>query len=230
MKKMKNILGQRLAVIGEPTPEASVGKIPTLMSMSETPIRKIHIEGGSIMNNTKRTIYLSARIQEMPEKTKIQRERKANALRHFENRDRDPGALGRVEEILSQSKGSRAVNFAKQGKADCFVWVDGKRYNAERKTNGGRVESLYSKKAPKFVVYSMDICNKGTSNLRRVIQPVVMKTALFLEILESCGALKSTNGNNPEIAIQVTSKKFFLAMSEYTLTYDPNNRYTSEDF
>jgi hypothetical protein len=57
-----------------------------------------------------------------------------------------------------------------------------------------------------------------------------MRTEKFLAILEECNATKSTNGTNPEVAIQVTSKKLFIALSEYTLTYDPNHRYTETDF
>lgn len=169
-------------------------------------------------------------IQAMPTETTAQKARKANALRHFANIENDCGAVGRIREILDKSTFSTAHNFAKQGKADCFVWVDGKRYNAERKTNGGRVGSLYGKKAPKFVVYSMDIDNASTAHQRRVIEPIVMKTSLFLAILEDCGALKSTNGTNPETAIQVSSKKLFLALQEYTLTYNADRRYTAEDF
>ena len=169
-------------------------------------------------------------IEAMPTETTAQKARKANALRHFANIANDDGAVGRIREILDKSIHSTARNFSRQGKADCFVWIDGKRYNAERKTNGGRVGSLYGKKAPAFVVYSMDIDNAGTAHQRRVIEPIVMKTSLFLAILEENGALKSTNGKNPEMAIQVSSKKLFLALQEYTLTYDPNRRYTAGDF
>lgn len=171
-----------------------------------------------------------AEIVAMPEKTKAEKARKANAIRHFENADNDSGAYGRIREILSKSPHSEQVNFAKQGKADCFVWVDGKRYTAECKTNGGRIGSLYGKKAPKFVVYSMDICNAGTSNIRREIKQVVMKTEVFLAILEECGAVKNTNGKQPEPAIQVTSKKLFIALEGYTLRYDPNKRYLGTEF
>ena len=118
-------------------------------------------------------IEIWAEIVAMPEKTKAEKLRKANAIRHFENADNDSGAYGRIREILSKSLHSEQVNFAKQGKADCFVWVDGKRYTAECKTNGGRIGSLYGKKAPKFVVYSMDICNAGTSNIRREIKQMI---------------------------------------------------------
>ena len=169
-------------------------------------------------------------ISAMPEQTIAQRNRKANALRHFANIDFDNGAYGRIREIMNKSEHSKQANFAKQGKADCFVWMDGKRYNAEYKTNGGRIGALYGAKAPKFVVYEMDVCNSGTSNQRRVVEPVVMRTELFLELLAECNAIKSTNGTNPEPAIQVTSKTLYVRLSDYTLHYDPNRRYTAGDF
>ena len=169
-------------------------------------------------------------ILDMPESTKIERARKDNAFRHFDNIDNDNGAVGRIREILAKSAHSKQTNFAKQGKADCFVWLDGNRYNAEYKTNGGRIGALYGAKAPRFVVYEMDVCNSGTSNRRRVVEPIVMRTEMFLEILAECGAIKSTNGTNPEPAIQVTSKTLYVRLSEYTLHYDPNRRYTAEDF
>ena len=171
-----------------------------------------------------------ATVAEMPQNTATEKARVANILRHLANAENDSGAYGRICEILAKSKNSTATNYAKQGKTDCFVWVDGKRYGAECKTNGGRIGSLYGKKAPKFIVYSMDICNAGTSNLRRVVEPIVMRTEKFLAILAECNATKSTNGTNPETAIQVTSKKLYLALTEYTLTYDPNRRYSATDF
>lgn len=181
------------------------------------------------MNNERHVKTLLA-IHAMPERNEIEKERKANAFRHLLNATKDDGAYGRIDEILSLSARSHRTNFAKQGKADCYVCVDGKRYNAERKTNGGRIGSLYGKKAPKFVVYSMDICNAGTNNARRVIEPIVMRTEKFLAILEECHATKNTNGKNPEVAIQASSKVLYMALSEYTLAYSATTRYTAEDF
>lgn len=170
----------------------------------------------------------------MPEKSAFEKARKLNALRHFENLDHDDGAVGRIREILAKSTYSKQRNFAKQGATDCFVWVtvDGKprKYRAERKTNGGRIESLLSANAPAYVVYSMDICNASTSNQRRVIEPIVLKTEFFLSLLEECNATKCTNGKHPETAIQVSSKKLFLALADYPIPYDPNARYTPDDF
>lgn len=168
-------------------------------------------------------------IKAMPTKTAPQKIRQANALRHFANIENDDGAAGRIRDILAKSNGSRMYNFSKQGQADCFVWVDGRRYKAERKTNGGRIGELYGKNAPKFVVYSMDVCNSGTGQMRRVVKAVVMPTAQFLTILEDCHAVKNTNGKHPEVAIQVTSKALFLALSDYPVSYDPARRYTKEE-
>jgi hypothetical protein len=180
--------------------------------------------------NTQQIIELQERVNAMPERTEAQRLRKANAQRHLLNAVNDAGACGKVEDILSKAVNSTIVNFSKQGQADCFVWVDGKRYKAERKTNGGRIGALLAKNAPKYVVYSMDVCNSGTSNQRRCVEPKVMRTDLFLAILEDCNAIKSTNGKNAEPAIQVTSKMLYMIMQEYEVTYDPAGRYTADQF
>lgn len=170
----------------------------------------------------------------MPTATTAQRARKEKALFHLENSN-DDGRFGKVAEILAKSNGSKARNYAKQGKADCFVWIEdenGKRhrYNAECKTNGGRISSLRSKNAPPFVVYSMDLCNSTTKGKRRVIAPVVMRTEFFLNLLDSLSATKRTNGAHDEEAIQSSNKGLYLALLDYPVTYDPNETYYESDF
>ena len=169
----------------------------------------------------------------MPTATTAQRARKEKALFHLENRN-DDGRFGKVAEILAKSNSSKARNYAKQGKADCFVWIEdenGKRhrYNAECKTNGGRISSLRAKNAPAFVVYSMDLCNSTTKGKRRVIA-VVMRTEYFLDLLDSLGATKRTNGAHDEEAIQPSNKGLYLALLDYPVTYDPNETYFESDF
>lgn len=159
------------------------------------------------------------------------KKRKENALRHYFNIENDDGAAGRIKEICNgKSHYSTNDNFSKAGKADCFVYVDGKRFKAEYKTNGGRISNLYGKNAPRFVVYEMDVCNSGTSHQRRIVEPRILRTQLFIQMLEECNAIKSTNGDNPEPAIQVTSKKLYLKLTAYELRYDCNGRYTEADF
>lgn len=170
----------------------------------------------------------------MPTATTAQRARKEKALFHLQNQ-KDDGRYGKVAEILSKSNGSKARNYAKQGKADCFVWIEdenGKRhrYNAERKINGGRIASLRAKDAPRFVVYSMDLCNSTTKGKRRVIAPVVMRTEFFLDLLDGLGATKRTNGTHDEEAIQPSNKGLYLALLDYPVTYDPNETYYWSDF
>lgn len=178
-------------------------------------------------------------VNAMPTTTTAQRARKAKALQHLEAAIRpvntDFGGYGKVAEILSKSNGSNARNYAKQGKADCFVWIEdenGKRhrYTAECKTNGGRISSLRGKNAPKFVVYSMDLCNSTTKGKRRVVEPKVMRTEFFLDLLDSLGATKRTNGAHDEEAIQPSNKGLYLALLDYPVTYDPNETYYESDF
>lgn len=145
----------------------------------------------------------------------------------------EDGWFGRLAEVASHSARSRQVRVARQGRNDCQVkvLVNGKvrYYPAERKTNGGRIGALREAGAPRFVVYSLNICNAGTSNLPRKVSSRVMRTEDFLALLEECGALKSTNGRNPEEAIQATSKRLFLAISE-ALPFDADRVYKPEEF
>lgn len=147
------------------------------------------------------------------------------ALKYLANAQNDCGAFGRIDELLSRTHGSRKVTVAKQGQADISVWVDGKRYNAERKTNGGRISGIKSR----YVVYSLDICNSTTKNKRRVLEPMVFSLEGFLEILETAGAIKCTNGKNPEQAVQPSSLKMFRLMEQYGVPFDINRKYTADE-
>jgi hypothetical protein len=178
-------------------------------------------------------------VNAMPTTTTAQRARKEKALQHLEAAIRpvntDCGGYGKVAEILSKSNGSNARNYAKQGKADCFVWIEdenGKRhrYTAECKTNGGRIEALMTPKAPKFVVYSMDLCNSTTKGKRRVVEPRVIRTELFLAKLAEFKAIKETKGKHNELAIQPSKKAFYEWLLDYPVTYDPNETYYESDF
>ena len=151
----------------------------------------------------------------------------------------DPGALGRIAELQSVSVNSRKVAVSKQGENDIFVHIGSKRANipAERKTNGGRIESLRKPGAPRFVVYSMRFVQKHKAGKTteaweelREIDPVLIPTEVFLAALDRFGATKSTNGKNPEEAVQVSSKKFFEWLLDWPIPFDPETVYTEEDF
>ena len=64
----------------------------------------------------------------------------------------------------------------------------------------------------------------------REIDPVVIPTEVFLNALDRFGATKSTNGKNPEEAIQVSSKKFFDWLLDWPIPFEPDLVYTEEDF
>lgn len=184
--------------------------------------------------NTEKIKDYYAKVHAMPENTKAQKARKEKALYHLSNADHDNGAFGKVSEILAKSKHSKATNYAAQNKKDCFVWIDEngkrKRYDGEYKTNGGRISLLLGAKAPRFVVYEMDLCNSNTKGKRRVITPKVIPTALFVEKLQEFNAIKQTNGEHSEPAIQCSSKRLYEWLSDYPVDYDPNETYYESDF
>lgn len=151
----------------------------------------------------------------------------------------NPGAQGCIEELLSVPANSRKVDVSGVNEVDIYVHINSKRANvpAERKTNGGRIESLRKPNAPKFVVYSMRFVQKHKAGKTteawdelREIDPVLIPTAVFLAALDRFGATKSTNGKNPEEAIQVSSKKFFEWLLDWPIPWDPDTVYTWEDF
>lgn len=169
--------------------------------------------------------------------TKTEKIRLAEIARHTANSEHDCGAMGRVFELQCARPNSRKTRVSKQGQADTFVRYGNGFVKAECKTNGGRIESLYASNAPRFVIYRLDFTQKHKASKsrpaweeRRTIDPVIIPTALFLATLERFGAIKNTNGKNPELAIQVSSKKWFEWLEQYPVEFHTDWDYMEEDF
>lgn len=169
--------------------------------------------------------------------TKYEKIRTDEMARHIANRARDNGAMGRAFELSCARTNSKKIRVSKQGEADVYIKY-GKGYvKAECKTNGGRIEALYAKGAPRFVIYQLDFVQKYKASKtkpareeHRHIDPVIIPTSIFLAALESFGAIKSTNGKNPETAIQVSSKKWFEWLEQWPVEFHTDWDYTEEDF
>lgn len=169
--------------------------------------------------------------------TKFETIRNAEILRHMENAEHDNGAQGRIFELECASAGSRKTRVSVQGKADVFIKYERGNYAAECKTNGGRIANLRKRNAPKFVIYRLDFVQKhkasktrGAWEEVRHIDAVLIPTAVFLAALDRFGATKSTNGKNPEEAIQPSSKKFYEWLLDWPIPYTPGLHYTADDF
>lgn len=125
------------------------------------------------------------------------------------------GGLGMALELWSAGLYSRKTEVSKQGRVDVYVRVRSNEkigsYKAECKINGGRVGALYAKNAPKYIIYALALDN---STADYIMYPKIYRTADFLEALETYGALKSTNGRNPEPAIQCSSRKLWKWLEE----------------
>lgn len=163
--------------------------------------------------------------------------REAEIARHLANTERDMGARGRAFELSCASAGSHKTRVSKQGEADVFIRFERGNYRAECKTNGGRISALRAPNAPRFVIYRLDFVQKHKATKsapawdeERHIDPVLIPTAVFLAALDRFGATKSTNGNHPEEAIQVSSKKFFEWLLDWPIPYTPGTHYTADDF
>ncbi len=169
--------------------------------------------------------------------TKYQAMREAEIARHLANAEHDDGARGRAFELACASAYSRKTRVAKQGQADVYIKFGRGTVRAEVKTNGGRIEGLRSASAPRFVIYRLRFVQKHKAGKNteawdevREIDPVLIPTAVFLAALDRFHATKSTNGKNPEEAIQVSSKKFFEWLLDWPIPYSPDLRYTEDDF
>lgn len=144
---------------------------------------------------------------------------------------RNPGAYGCIMEIMCG--GSRKKFVSAEGKPDMYFYFNGERLQAECKTSGGRIGSLlYGDNKAKFIVYSMDVCNTGTSGKLRHIDPVIMPVKMFIDLLIDCNAVKAINksGVFDDWGIQVTSKELYLRLSEYPILFSPGAHYTDADF
>jgi hypothetical protein len=168
--------------------------------------------------------------------TKYEKIRNAEIERHLANTG-CTGSKGRAFELTCARKNSRKTRVSKQGENDVYIKYGKGFIKAECKTNGGRIESLYAVDAPRFVIYRLDMVQKHKATKtqpargeHRYVAPVIIPTDLFLAVLESFNAIKSTNGKNPELAIQVSSKKWYEWLQQYPVEFHTDWDYTAEDF
>ena len=149
----------------------------------------------------------------------------------------DDGRFGRIFQLECASQHSRKTRVSKQGEADVYIKFGKGYYKAECKTNGGRIEALRKPNAPKFVIYKLDFIQKHKAGKHteareevRHVDPVLVPTEIFLAALDRFKATKSTNGVNPEEAIQPSSKKLYKWLLDWPIPFDPSLHYTADDF
>ena len=207
--------------------------------------------------NTKSTLRLIEKsvklVNTFEVKTSYDEKRKAKAIellqlnieRVKKNEPIDSGIFGKIKELTSHSTKSTIIRVRAQGKADSFIMVDGKRKPLEVKTNGGRVENLFTMsdkaKATNYIRYTLDFTVKaGKPRKDGTCKPAehryfdgVMTVKTFVEILESTKAYKviGHNESDRERAVQNDSKKLYKALLESdAVEYIADFNYTAEDF
>ncbi len=154
------------------------------------------------------------------------------------------GYNGIVFEMSCVRAGSRKTCVSKQGQVDVSVKVvvNGKtRYMpAECKTNGGRVNDLLDgSNKSRFVIYKLDFVQKHKASKKaeaweeiRSVPAVIIPTALFLQMLTECNAIKAIahGGVQDGIAIQPSSKRMYERLTAYTenfpdMVFNPETTY-----
>ena len=180
---------------------------------------------------TKKELEYLARINDKMENGTTEEKRRAVCAWAYLFNSEDDGRFGRIEELLNARSKSRKSRVSAQGKTDNYIKIDGRYYDAESKINGGRIESLLNVHGrPAFVIYTLDIVVKHKDTTERRYAKKVIPTALFINFLINNGLTKSTNGKNPEMAIQCSSKKLFTALLNYPIDFIPDYEYSAEDF
>jgi hypothetical protein len=157
---------------------------------------------------------------------------KQNAQIAIELENAHNGTFGRVSEIIAKNSRSKHFKVSEQNEDDCFVkcLINGSisYESAEVKTNGGRIEKCLNELLngnDTLFIYRMKICNKNTQYIERNVDFRIGWFSDFYDILVACNAIKNTNGRNPELAIQPTSKKLFIALDSYGVPFDNENTY-----
>jgi hypothetical protein len=172
--------------------------------------------------------------------TKQDKERIAIAIKWIEEDYKGDGLLGCLIELFACSEKSPKMQVSAQGKADSRIRFRNSNGNIdyipiEVKTNGGRVAHM----SGAYTVYCLAFTQKYKPSKannwqgaeeRRIIKPVVIPTKLFLNYLYNNGIVKSTNGKQPEPAIQCSSKKLYEALQAWPIPYDRTKTYCADDF
>ena len=150
-----------------------------------------------------------------------------NNINYYENATHDDGAKGKAFELECARLLSHKTTVAKQGEIDVKIkmYVNDKitYVPAECKINGGRIDSLIdgTNKA-KFVIYKLHYIQKLKDRVEeRNIEPVVIPTELFINMLTEINAIKTVahGGIVDGLAIQPSSKKMYNRLLAYIENY-----------
>lgn len=153
----------------------------------------------------------------------------------------DCGLFGKVDEVLNHDSFSTCYKPRSNKYHDLDPWVDGERYRAENKTNGGRIGKLYRMrdKDKRLIIYTLfymtpiRVKKDGSlsgGDIRYVCK--LLRVSTFLDILERVNATKVIQHkgydiNDAEVAIQSDSKKLYLELLHGGYTdFDRNHNYT----
>lgn len=170
----------------------------------------------------------------------------------------DCGRFGRAKEVELTPTFSTKNAVSTANKADNYVRVrldNGRvvRYPVEVKTNGGRVDTLFTKEyitgtaftGAKLVSYTMEYTIKHKAGKhtdaweeKRTIPSMLIPKQVFVDaLLSDSSFLKAVNhgGIQDGIAIQVSSKRWYERLKEYAnnyedLAHEPDRIYDAYQF
>ena len=172
--------------------------------------------------------------------TKQDQKRVNIALQWIAEDYKGDGLFGCIIELFACSERSPKQSVSTQNKKDTYIRFRNGNGNidyipAEVKTNGGRIGNMSGRYTIYMLAYTQK--HKGSKKSggldweeRRLVKPVVIPTKLFIDFLYTIGAVKSTNGKNPEPAIQASSKVLYEALQGWCIPYKRTSIYSADDF
>lgn len=194
------------------------------------------VRGLEIAENAEKSPTKKAKI--MQAKTDLRNAKIQAELAHVENSafraycGMHNAALGLAFELACSYVGiSCKTCVAKTGR-DNTVYVDGKGYSLECKTNGGGIarmlEHYYDGRAVnEYVAYFYDVCNSSNGGERQVFEPRLIPMTAFVEFfLEHPNAYK----NDAEKHIQPSNAAFKQFIDNWPVSFEFDTMYTASDF
>lgn len=184
--------------------------------------------------------YEMTRLENLEKPTKWERDRLAQAKRIIAN-EKDDGRWGKLFELLFVGDTAHKTGVAAQGKIDGYFWLNGKRHKVEYKTNGGRIGGLLKMTKPdtEYIIYIMDFTTRTYEKKdgsmgggkHYTSHACIFKVSDFLKLVDHLNATKVLTAKGiKEPAVQGDSAKLCKTLWDYPVEFNPDNRYTTEDF
>lgn len=165
-------------------------------------------------------------------KTEIRNAKIAAELSHVEDgtfreyKGVNNAALGLAFELACSFCGKSSKTKVSKAGRDNTVYINGKGYSLECKTNGGGLGRCFEhyedgRAANEYVAYFYDVCNSSNGYERQVFAPVLIPMTTFVEFfIDNPKAIRNSDGDEPHIQSSNASFKQFISEWDTVFEFD----------